>query len=96
MTDASQKKEENDINLSNNVLIKQFRKDWIIYIVCLAAVLICMMTYLNATSILKECNNNCIQQFNEKCVTGATFEPFVPVEVEPSINRSEIIWEGLK
>lgn len=56
--------------------IDYIRKDFFIIVVCLVAVLFCLLTYLPAKKVIDRCNADCLEQFNDKCKTGAEYIPY--------------------
>lgn len=58
------------------------RQFWVILLICAAAVVLCFYAYGNATEVLDVCNNNCVEQFNEKCRTNASYEPMYNYDIE--------------
>lgn len=69
-------------------LMEWIKKDFIIIIVCLVAVLVCIFSYFNASIILEQCNSKCVEQFNEHCSTGFVPVPYINDENLPALNLS--------
>jgi len=64
------------------------KKDFIIIIVCLMAMLACLYTIYMAKDYNQQCNEHWAEQWNEKCVNAHPYETFnenfsiVPKEVK--------------
>lgn len=72
-------------------VVEYIRKDFFIIVVCLIAILACLLIYSPAAKVIHECNINCEQQFYEKCKTDAVFQPFI---MNDSVTISDVFLGG--
>ncbi len=77
MEGKERKKEINsDDSVSISPIVRLIRNNFVVYIVCLLAVLACMVIYLNGVMIVASCMNDCRQQFESKCYTDGEYIPY--------------------
>lgn len=69
------------------------KKDWIIIAICLVSVLICLVAYMNTAIVLRSCNDNCMKEFESKCMNNEKPELYNTGEKYPVLNLSNWVVE---
>lgn len=91
MCELSEKKKEKEIELGP--VVSWVTGNWIVLVICLVAVLLCMVSYLNGAIVMQRVNDAWVEQWQEKCMpAGTPYDRYSSNDTMPILNLSN--WLG--
>lgn len=72
-----------------SIILSWFAGNWLVVVICLAAVLLSMVSYLNGVMVMQRVNDAWVAQWNDKCMPpGTAYNRYSSNDTLPILNVS--------